>query len=311
MQPPHAHRRWLAFVWLILASVLVFGCSSQPTKVGVNSKAISHADADDIAQIIATTVSADNGGWYFLIKAVCESLSVPAPNILTGGPHATLAMPSSSGPGTRNSFSLAVPGSGITYNMQVGYVGGRGLTSTRDIASVELDALVSVDGGIFTSANGIEGTYGCHTYTVSSPTDSFFIVTNLTSAGGDTLEFTGQFYDSCFALVHSAIAPNAKPRLWFMGPDNFFDYVLRIPKSKLASAPYPIGKASQINWVIEAKRLTSVARDDWEFDDLVEIKMTFDGTEEARLSLGNIQPYPDWEYTYRVNLNTGRITRTN
>ena len=74
----HAYRPWLAIVLLIMVASLSTGCSKSPAKP-VPVLPIPQADADDIAQLVATTLSADNGGWYCLIKSYAESLSVPAP----------------------------------------------------------------------------------------------------------------------------------------------------------------------------------------------------------------------------------------
>ena len=302
-------RSRLALVLLVLAFALTAGCSKSPTKVEIKPKPIPHADADDIVQILGTTISADNGGWYFTIKAFCDSLSVPAPNVIANGAGRAWAMPLSARPGIRNNFSITR--AGVTYNFQVGYGNDSTVTSTRDTSSIDLLALVGADGGSFASQNGlVESTYGCHTYTTTSPSDSFFAVANIQAGASDTLEFTGSFYDSSFALVHSSIAPSSD-RLWFLCGDtpNLFEYTLRILKSRLSSAPYPINDQSQVTWLIEAKGLNSRARNNWSLDHLVEARMTFDGTADATLRLGDVFPDPNWQYVYKVNLNTGVFTR--
>ena len=65
----HARRFRLAFV--LLLAMCAAACSSNRRLTGVDPTPIPHADADDIVQLIATTLSTDNGGWYCAVKAIC------------------------------------------------------------------------------------------------------------------------------------------------------------------------------------------------------------------------------------------------
>ena len=302
----HAYRPWLAIVLLIMVASLSAGCSKSPTKP-VPVLPIPQADADDIAQLVATTLSADNGGWYCLIKSYAESLSVPAPAPTLTSTGERWSVPLSSGNRIRNDFSLTK--GRVTYLLQAGWIRGDGSkTTVRDTASRDLEALVSADAGEFRNVNGIQlGTYGCHTYTLDSPNDSTFFAGNLAASDPDTVEFSGFLDDSSFALVNSTIRAGSA-RLWYL--KNFVDYTLRIPKSKLVSSPYPVGDISEIHWNIEAYGLNaSQSRTDFGFGELVEARITFNGTANAVLLLADVTTEPTWFYRYSINLNTGQIAR--
>jgi hypothetical protein len=308
MKLPHAHRSWPGLLLLITAAMMPLGCSKSPTKPSP-PKPIAHADADDIAQVLATTMSADNGGWYYTIKVIAESLSTPPPNLLAvTAPASRWSVPLTTRFRTLNDFKITKD-SKIVYNFQVGYVRANGLVTTnRDTTSQELAAYVATDvGGIFSDANGVTGNYGLRPLQIHGATDSSFTVDGLTA---DTLEFAAFMEDSVYGVVHSTITPNAG-RNWYH-PDNIVDWTLRIPRSKLTSSPYPMGVDSEVNWIIEARSLNANGdRDLFVYDLIVEARMTFDGTEEATLMIANVTLEPDWAYFYKVNINTGRFTRTN
>lgn len=302
----HAYRPWLAIIALILATSLFTGCSKSPQKP-IAVKPIPQADADDIVQLVATTLSADNGGWYCLVKAFAESLSTAPPVLpVTAGGGERWSVPLSQRMGIRNDF--AVTKAQVTYLLQAGWIRGDGTkTASRDTASRDLESLVSADGGRF-EANGLElGTYGCHSYALNSTIDSTFFATNLAISDPDTIEFSGFLDDSCFALVHSTFIPGAPGRMWYHS--NFADYTLRIPKTALVSSPYPVGTLSEIHWNIEAYGLATPGRQDFGFGELIEARMTFDGTPIGRLELADVSGDPSWSYRYTVNINTGQIAR--
>ena len=302
----HAYRPWLAIILLVLAAMLSAGCSKSPTKV-LKATPIPQADADDIVQLVATTLSSDNGGWYCLVKAFSESLSIAPPVLpLTAGGE-RWSVPLSQGIGIRNDF--AITKAQVTYLMQAAWIRGDGTkTAARDTASRDMESLVSADGGRFEGVNGIElGTYGCHSYALNSTIDSTFFATNLAVSDPDTIEFSGFLDDSCFAIVHSTFMPGASGRYWYH--QNFADYTLRIPKTQLVSSPYPVGALSEIHWNIEAYGLSTPGRQDFGFGELIEARMTFDGTPIGRLELADVSGDPSWSYRYTVNINTGQIAR--
>ncbi len=306
----HACRPWPALALPLLAVALLAGCSKS-TAPTPKTPPIPHADADDIVQVIATTMSANNGGWYATIKQLADSLSVPAPNLVAGGRNPYFSVPMTARLGLMNNFQMTYQTATcyMTYNFQAGWLNAAGVPSAhRDTSTHELQALVGLDGGIFASANGLIGTYGCHTYTVTSPTDSTYYATNLGIADQDTVEFSGFLDDSCFASVHSTITTSSS-RWWFH--DNFVEYTIRIPKPQLVSNPYPAAYQSEVVWTIEAKWLKSQDRNSWYADDIVEARMVFNGTSTATLTLADVIDAPDWTYLYRVDINTGVITRLN
>jgi len=280
----------LALALITLACASLAGCTPKP--VVQKPTPISHADADDIVQTIGASISANNGGWYMVIKTLCDSLSGPAP--LSAGPGPPTGPP--------NAYSISGGAGPIAYNMQVGYLlSDSTIGAYRDTSAFDMIADV-VGTGPFINANGVDGTYW-----LAAP-DSALFVSNLQGTPLDTLEFSGTFDDSCLALVHSTITAGSI-RLWFH--KNFVEFTLRIPKSTLVSAPYPVGPQSEIRWLIEAFVLRSENHNDWAYDNIVEISMSFDGTENAVLSLGDVLPDPSWVYYYKLNLNTGQITRQN
>ena len=303
----HAYRPWLAIILLVLAATLSAGCRQSPQKP-IAVKPIPQADADDIVQLVATTLSADNGGWYFVIKTFAESLSITPPVLpATAGGGERWSVPLAQGLGVQNDFSLSK--AQITYNIKAGWIHGDGTFFTaRDTATRDLEAQVAADAGVFVAANGLDGTYGCHPYRLNTSSffDSTFFATNLAADDSNFVEFSGFLEDSCFALVHSTITPGSA-RLWYHV--NFADWTLRIPKTNLVSAPYPVGPVSEIHWNIEAYGLATPTRTDFGFAELVEARMTFNGTPIANMELADVTGAPAWSYRYTVNINTGQIAR--
>ena len=256
MKLPHVLRSLFAVALLLAAAFLASGCSKSPAKPKPPAPP-PHADVDDIAQMIATTFSADNGGWYFLVKTLADSLAPPAPNLATGRISPYWAVPMSSRIGVRNNWSATK--AGITYNVVVGYWRADTLgtvTSTRDTASDHLEANVVVSGGVFANANGLNGDYGYYHADPDAPSDSSFAVFNLQTTAPDTLVFSGSADDSCFANIVSTITPNPPGRLWYH--QNFFDFELHLLKSTLLTNPYPV--EGSVDWVVEAYPLGSPRR---------------------------------------------------
>ena len=78
------------------------------------------------------------------------------------------------------------------------------------------------------------------------------------------------------------------------------------------TAPYPSPFESEVNWIIEAMSLNGAGdREAFVYDLIVEARMTFDGSEDGLLMIANVTLEPDWFYLYKVNINTGTITRMN
>lgn len=294
----------------ILTAALLAGCSKSDVTKPTPPPIVPHYQIDDVAQVLATTLSADNGGWYCVVKALAESLAVPAP-LPSPAPFATAgwSIPLSSRTGQLGDFSVSTANPAITYNLRLGYWDHNQLVhSSRDTTTEHLEAYVALDGGVFTQHNGLDGDYGYH---ASVSRDSTFSVFNLREVDPDTLIFTGTADDSCYALVHSTVTvPNTG--LWYLH-DNFFDFELHIPKNKLTTAPYPTG--GEINWILQVYPLVyngyAPARTDYETDIFAEARMTFDGTPDALLTIANDLFFPAYRYLYKVNLNTGTITRLN
>ena len=300
----HAHRSWPALVLLVIAAMMPIGCSKSPTKPSP-PKPIAHADADDIAQALATTMSADNGGWYFTIKAIAETLSIPPPVItLVAREPSPWSVPLTSRFKLQNTYPISK--SGINYNFSTIYIRGDNSTTTlRDTTSQSLAAYATGVG--FMNGNGVTGNYGIHPLVIQGLADTTFTVDGIQA---DTVEFEAFMEDSLYGVVHSTITPNSG-RNWYF-PANTVDWTFRIPKNKLVSSPYPMGSLSEVNWIIEAKSLNGAGdRDAFLYDVIIEARMTFNGTADADLLIANVTLAPDWAYYYKVNVNTGVITRVN
>lgn len=312
MIPRHVRRSWLALTLLILSTALLAGCSKDPSKPEEKRPIAPHYQIDDVAQVIGTTMSVDNGGWYTLVKVLCDSLSHAAPDSVP--PEGALwrgSVPLSSRTGQLLDFSVPTANPGITYNLRVGYWdAGGSVHALRDTSCERLDAYVALDGGSFTIANnGLEkGTYGLHAGLTG---DSAFSVGNLRAIDPDTLVFFGSADDSCYALVHSMITVPSSG-LWYF-QTNFFDFEFSIPKSNLLTAPYPV--SGEINWLLEVFPLIynghDPARSDFNSDIFAEAQMVFDGSPDAILSIADQLLDPAYLYRYKVNLITGVITRLN
>ncbi len=281
---------------LALAALAGSGCGGKSKqKQGVEPPFITHTDADDIVQTIATTVSANNGGWYCTIKAMAESLAVdplhPVP-------------PSPTGAGDSTVFNVAQ--AGVTYQFtRYFFHGDQSFYATRDTATDHLEANVSADNGTFTNVNGISGTYGLNC-------DSFlFVVYNL-HAVYDTLDFSMLADDSVYAIVRSTITPDSA-RAWYHSGNAFdFEPSIQLLKSTLTTTPYPVG--GEVDWfVIDAAALKSSSRLDVAYDDFAEGVMTFPhpGTSVAHFRLIDTTPDPNYNYDYTIDLDTGEIHRLN
>jgi len=304
-------RRFLPVMALLaFVPAMLTGCSPKPSKVPVPPPTISQREADDIAQILATSVAADQGGWYATVKVLCESLSVAPGNLLTNGrpslAHATA---------TEGAYSFTK--AGVTWNANVAYFHLDNTShAVRDTATDYLEAYLRADQGVFTNANGISGTYGYWNNSTSSPADtnSWGLTVFGLGTGADTLEFSGTAEDTCFALVHSTLNTD-NPKLWYMGGNtsNFMDFTLKIVRSTVATSPYPAAiPENYIHWVIEADNLNgSPSRTDIYKSILTEAEMTFTGVPPG-FGVLTIQDNPgDAVYTYRfkVDLTTGALVR--
>lgn len=279
----------LAATAVLLALAALAGCGGKSKQKVIEPPVITHRDADDIVQAIATTVSADNGGWYYTIKVMAESVAVAPADFPTG-------------PG--DSVSFARSQAGLTYHFTMRYFHpDQSSYATRDTGSDHLEATISADDGVFTNVNGVTGVYGYH-----SDRD-LFVVYNL-HAVYDTLEFSNLAEDSVYAVVHSSI-DSGSVRAWYH--DNALDFEpnLKLLKTTLTTNPYPV--AGEVDWfVIDAQALKSASQADVDYDDFAEGIMTFNpnGGPVATFSLVDIGS-EGTHYDYSLNLNTGEVHRLN
>jgi hypothetical protein len=278
----------LAAALPVLATV-VAGCGKKdPTKV-VPPLHISRQDSNDIVQHIAATVAADGGGWYFLVKAICDTLSHP---VLPG------ETPPASPP--HQMYQLTKSGT-IVYNFEIVYYDTSGRAQARrDSATSRMDAIVHANNGTL-NINGVDGTYGYHA-------DTSFVVNIKYGAPSDTIEFDNIVEDSTFANVTSQFDMNSH-RLWFH-EDDFFDYTLYFRRDQLTANPYPLA-GSEVSWLIDAFPMGSPVRTDHSTEVLAEFTMTFDGTNQAIIQVFDTVADDQAAYKYKLNLDTGQLTALN
>ena len=282
MKLPHPRRHWLVWSLLALAILSAAGCSKPPKPKPATP--IRQADADDIAQLIAATISADNGGWFFLVKTIAESLSVTPAN----------------GAGTPDTTSFSITKGSNTYQFRMAYLNAYQVGyPTRDTSSIELDAAVTCGGGHLLIPGSVDATYGYNS-------DWGFSVYGL-RAEHDTLEFDNLGTDdSTFATVTSTL--HSTQRFWYH-PANYVDFytTLKVLKSALPANPYPM--SGEARWLIEAYVMKSdTTRDEINgkiYDLFLEASLTFNGTNMVTFRIADIIEEPSWVYVYTINLDTG------
>jgi hypothetical protein len=301
-----------ALVLLALVPVVLAGCSGKGKKPPPRPT-IPQREADDIAQILATNLASDQGGWYATVKVLCESLAVTPHSALTYGRPSMAHATSIAG---AYSFTKA----GVTWNANVAYFHlDNTAYATRDTAVDYLEAYLHGD-GVFTEANGLTGTYGFRNSSTPADTNSWGLTVFGLGSNADTLEFSGFGDDTCYALVHSSLNTDG-PRLWYMGGApptgaNFIDFTIKVPKNALLSAPYPVDATSYISWVIEADSMNGAdgaSRTDVNHSILTEAEMRFTGVPPGfgLLTIEDIAGDAVYTYRYKVDLTTGAITRAN
>lgn len=296
--------RWLTLAIFAALALGLAGCSkSTKPKVGFIPSAIPHADADDIAQYIGASMASDNGGWYYTVRAMCDSLAQP-PLLDSGVPDTTtFALSSPTAPPLVYTFELA-----YYRSNQVGY-------PVRDTASKEIEADLEMAGGQLNSPVGAANYDVTSTYGVSA--DWSIYVYGL-SPEYNAVQFDGFFDDSAFASVNTTVDTAATNyRYWYHVNSVYVD-TMTIRKSDLVSNPYPVD--GDVQFIIDAynmKRLAPrtpsgpVNSADTDHEVLCEAEMKFNGTATATLSIVDIIDDASWEYRYSVNLKTGAIARLN
>ena len=257
-------------------------------------------DSDDIAQQIAAMIASDNGGWFFTVQTMAESLSVPIPPTANLGAGRSNALVLSAVRGGRfktlNQFTRTQ--AGVTHNWRLGYFDNDGQQHAgRDSAVEYLEAGVTASGTL--NANGLSGgTYGMFA-------DSSQYTVDFIAPESDTIHFDVFFEDSSYALVTSSLRANSQ-RLWFQQNLVSTTDNLLVRASTLPS-PYPFAGSIEIQITAQIMG-ASGARDDVQVEWLAEGRMEFDGTDTATLTISVIAGLsPD--RAYRVNLKTGAIAK--
>lgn len=256
-------RRALAAT-LTLSVLAAFGCSSTTTKVPRPPEFIQ-SEADDIAQMIGTTVAQDLGGWMVEIERAQEKRR------------------------TAGDTTEVVMRGAITHNLSFAYttrLGGAGTVWDTSVVSVEVH-----DKGTGTFAEAaLNGAY-LHVSDIS-----------LFSANEDTMFFNTLAIDTSLFTVKSFVRSDTV----YYRMDNFFDYdELKIHKDQMN--PWPISGTAA--WLVDANKLSSANPAAVQRNILVEVLITFDGTQTPPMLVYEDLDDPSTTFRYTIDLKTGAVTR--
>ena len=280
--------RWVLLLAVGLALAGPLGCSKSEETIPPPPD-MPVEDSDDIAQQIAAMIASDNGGWFFTVQTMAETLAVPIP----------AAAQARGIPGrfrTLNQFSRMQ--GGVTHDWRLGYFDNDGFPhAIRDSTVEYIEAGVTASGTL--NANGLSGaTYGLFA-------DSSQYTVDFIAPESDTIQFDVFMEDSSYALVTSSMRANSQ-RLWYQTNLVTTSDNLLVRASALPS-PYPMAGSIEIQITAQIMG-ASGSRDDVQVEWLAEGRLVFDGTDTATLTIAVISGLsPD--RNYRVNLKTGAITK--
>jgi len=304
--------RWLTLAIFAVLALGLAGCSKTTKPKTPGPQAIPLADADDIAQLLGATLASNNGGWYYTIEALSDSLYQSDP--VYGTPIYAV-------PADTATFSVAKLG--LKYNFDLAYFRSSNPNigyPVRDTAASDIEAALHIQSNTLNSPPG-----GAVPYAVTGPpggtgagfgisSDWYCNVYQLGSAY-DAVQFDFILDDSTFASVNTTVDTSATSyRYWYLPMEFNSVYVdtLKIRKADLHSNPYPI--AGDIHWTLDAYRMKTNSRNindatAYYSEALVEAFMTFNGTSTATLQIVDDIEDPAWDYRYSVDLKTGAIAR--
>jgi len=306
--------RWLTLAIFAVLALSLAGCSkSTKPQTGRVPSAIPHADADDLAQLLGATLASDNGGWYYTIEALADSLYQSDP---------VFGTPIYSVPADTATFSISKQGQ--TYNFNLAYFHAAGLVGypVRDTAASDIESALHIESNTINSPPGghpnydVTGAPGGTGASLGLSSDWYCNVYQLGSAY-DAVQFDFIVDDSTFASVNTTVDTSATSyRYWYLPMEFNSVYVdtLKIRKADLHTNPYPI--AGDIHWTLDAYSMKTNSRNindptAYNSEALVEAFMTFNGTSVATLLITDDVDQPAWQYRYSVNLKTGAIARLN
>jgi hypothetical protein len=292
MSLPRTRRLLVPLILALVVASMAAGCSKEKDPLPPPPD-IPEADVDDIAQQIAAMTASDNGGWFFTVQTMAETLAAPLP--------ASPALAYRGGMGrfrTLNTFSRTQ--AGVTHDWKLGYFDDLLVQhAVRDSAVAFIDAGVTSNGGTL-NANGLSSaTYGLFA-------DSGQYTVEFVEPASDTVQFDIFLEDSSFALVGSVFHAGSN-RLWYQANLISTTDNLLLVKAALPS-PYPV--AGSLEWSIDARIMgSSGRRDDFAVEWLAEGEMTFNGTQFAVLKITVGFGLGSPIRSYRVDLKTGAITK--
>ncbi len=275
---PAKHR----FVGLyVLAALLAFsfGCSSKHNKI-VTPHIFSQNDADDIMQQVGISAALDLGGWMVDLHSTVNST-----------PHspAGLRYPAPARVLRDSTFTVA----GITYTVNYGYVWS-GVPHAQFSDSAEYVEVVLDATGTFNDPH-LQGSYWHHSdFTVDSVNTAF-----------SELVINGSVSDSLLSNMHSIFRGDSA----FLFVDNFFSYdSLRVAKD-LGTHPYPLG--GSLDMLLDENVLNSLSLGSSIKRGVnAEIFVQFDGTQTPNVTIADDLNTPSAVFHYKLNLQTGVVTRS-
>jgi len=290
MSLPRPRRLFVPLILALCLAGMAAGCSKKEDPLPPPPD-MPEADVDDMAQHIAATTASDNGGWFFTVETMADSLAQPI------APRPGLALRPYDRFKALSNFS--VTRAGMTYDWRLGYFDNNLIQhAVRDSQVEFLEASVLGQGSI--NGSGISaGTYGCSA-------DSSQFTVEFIEPASDTTVFDLFVEDTSTALVSSVFHAGSN-RVW-----NFSNLISTIenPLVVKASLPSPYPVSGTLEWSIDAKVLDHPPlRDQFTIEWLAEGEMTFDGTQFAVLKITVGFGLGSPIRSYKVNLKTGAITK--
>ncbi len=266
------HRLWIRAllpVVTLAAAGWLAGCSDDSSPTGP-AAALTQDDADGVAQQVAATLAADNGGTMALLAG-----SLPA-GAKSGGGAAV------AGADAETTFTLG----GLTYT----------LTRTfYDAGGDEMAAFDPLLTARMVTAARAAGSIATDRFSATLGHASLLDVTGV-SARRDTLRFNGAAHDTCLSSFTSL--DGIRTRHFFLASSGVLEDVLLA--KPVGAGSWPLSGTA--TWSVVADRLRSNDRLDVAAHLEATVVVTFNGTREARIEV-------DGHWTYRADLKTGALIR--
>jgi hypothetical protein len=256
---------------VVLVAFAAAGCGSNdsPTQPGINAQ----QNADDIAQQTAGQLAADNGGDMIMIESAMTAASVPGGDWESGAP-ASIA--------SDTTFQVG----NVTWTIQ------RTFYDAFDNPQDEYNPLTTVRMIQHGSATGSVTT---ERLDASYRHEGDWDVRGL-GALQDTVIFNGQGHDTAQAVIQAAW----RPATAYFHTTRAFTLADVLVHKDRDQYRWPLSGTA--TWQVAAERRRDGPHGELVAQFEVTVTVQFDGTQTPRLTVSG-------GYVYRVNLQTGEITR--